>query len=67
MPLLDPVNYQSCRSNCWLNQSTTDPSITMPTISMIHLLRANLARRGDCGPQVAAQRQSGGNTMKRDH
>ena len=40
MPLLDPDDYHSCRSNCWLNQSTTEPSITMPTISMISLLQA---------------------------
>jgi hypothetical protein len=48
MPLLDPVHYPSCRSNCWLNQSAIDPSITMPTISMILTpARADLARRGE--------------------
>jgi hypothetical protein len=57
MPLLDTVHYQSYRSNCWLNQSTTEPSITMPTISMVRLLQAPIWRSAEIG---GAMLQAGG-------
>ncbi len=34
---LDRQNYQLCRSNCWANQSTTEPSNTTPAISIATL------------------------------
>jgi hypothetical protein len=46
------VNYQSCRSNCWENQSATEPSITIPTISMASLLRTPLWRGAEDGRAV---------------